>query len=67
MLAFAHPERPCFDRSRPGEAESDDDDESDDDEGETGKVKGRERWLISGGKDGRVAVWSLMDFEKGKK
>ena len=24
----------------------------------------RSRWLVSGGQDGRVAIWSLMDFEK---
>jgi hypothetical protein len=22
----------------------------------------RSRWLVSGGKDGRVVVWALMDF-----
>jgi WD40 repeat protein len=24
----------------------------------------RERWLVSGGKDRRVALWSLMDFDR---
>lgn len=23
-----------------------------------------ERWMVSGGMDGRVGVWELMDFEK---
>lgn len=24
----------------------------------------RNRWLVGGGKDGRVSIWALMDFEK---
>jgi hypothetical protein len=37
------------------DAESDSDDE---DEG----AEDRSRWLASGGKDARVALWCLMDF-----
>jgi ASTRA-associated protein 1 len=38
-------------------------------EGETDHVDGEEleirsRWLATGGKDGRIAVWQLMDFLK---
>jgi hypothetical protein len=43
------------------------DDESDlDDDGMTTGAAGpvMERWLASGGLDGRVAVWALMDFER---
>jgi hypothetical protein len=69
-LAFAHPDplsaSSARDREENDDDDEDDDDDDDDDEGETGKVKGRERWLVSGGKDGRVAVWELMEFEKGK-
>jgi ASTRA-associated protein 1 len=42
------------------------DDCSDADEGDdemSGEEKARRsRWLVSGGKDGRVVVWALMDF-----
>jgi hypothetical protein len=24
----------------------------------------RKRWLVGGGKDGRVSIWALIDFEK---
>ena len=27
----------------------------------------RERWLVSGGKDGRLAIWGLMEFKKDDK
>ncbi len=38
-------------------------DESDDDDEMSGEEKARRsRWLVSGGKDGRVVVWELMDF-----
>ena len=47
----------------------DDDDCGDADEGndEDDEISGEEkarrsRWLVSGGKDGRVVVWALMDF-----
>ncbi|EIM90838.1 WD40 repeat-like protein [Stereum hirsutum FP-91666 SS1] len=34
----------------------------DEDEIDEGEKEKRGRWLISGGKDGRVAIWELMDF-----
>ena len=40
-----------------------DGDDDDDDDSLTGEEKARRsRWLVSGGKDGRVVVWELMDF-----
>ena len=38
------------------------DEDSEDDEGVEDGAPPRERWLISGGKDRRVALWGLMDF-----
>jgi hypothetical protein len=26
----------------------------------------RQRWLLCGGKDARISIWELMDFEKKK-
>jgi len=37
------------------------------DEGDTyslAELAQRERWLIAGGKDTRVTIWSLISFEK---
>ena len=42
-----------------GEGDDDGDDEMSADE-----KASRERWLVSGGKDGRVVVWALMDFAR---
>lgn len=39
--------------------EDDDDGDVDDD---VDSIPPRERWLASGGKDGKVALWGLMDF-----
>jgi len=36
--------------------------DDDDDEMSAEEKAHRSRWLVSGGKDGRVAVWALMDF-----
>ena len=53
---------------RGGGDDDDDDDgqEEDEDEDEmSAEEKARRaRWLVSGGKDGRVAVWALMDFTR---
>jgi ASTRA-associated protein 1 len=52
-----------YDRDRDDTVDrsSDDDDDDDDEMSAEEKVR-RSRWLVSGGKDGRVAVWALMDF-----
>lgn len=41
---------------------AEDEDEDDEDEMTMGEKARRVRWLVSGGKDGRVAIWELMDF-----
>ncbi|KAK4689687.1 ASTRA-associated protein 1, partial [Tremellales sp. Uapishka_1] len=46
-----------------GEEDESDEDEDDGMEGQCGSVPPRERWLASGGKDTRVALWGLMDFK----
>ncbi|KAI0272162.1 WD-40 repeat-containing protein [Russula aff. rugulosa BPL654] len=54
-----------FARARPGDCSdcSDADDGNDEDDEMSGEEKARRsRWLVSGGKDGRVVVWELMDF-----
>jgi hypothetical protein len=33
-------------------------------EQEDESAESRERWLVSGGKDRRVALWSLMEFDR---
>lgn len=38
-------------------------DEDEDDMSEEEKVE-RARWLVGGGKDNRVSVWTLINFEK---
>jgi len=45
-----------------GGREGDEEDDDDDDEMSTEEKASRSRWLVSGGKDGRVVVWALMDF-----
>lgn len=43
-----------------------DGDDSDDSDGSSKSLHGsgsRKRWLVSGGKDTRIALWGLMDFE----
>ena len=46
--------------------ENPDDEEIDSDDEELSKEEklDRSRWLIAGGKDNRVSIWSLMSFEK---
>lgn len=73
-LAFANPQHAAgllpapsappsdtieLERGAEGESASDDSDEED-----TSLVP-RERWLASGGKDRRIALWGLMDFGRG--
>ncbi|KAF8071996.1 WD-40 repeat-containing protein [Lyophyllum atratum] len=41
----------------------DDEDSSDDEMGKDEKEE-RARWLVAGGKDNRVSIWSLMSFQK---
>ncbi|KAI0267724.1 WD40 repeat-like protein [Gloeopeniophorella convolvens] len=43
-------------------AAPDGEDDGEDDELDSEEKARRARWLVSGGKDGRVAVWALMDF-----
>jgi len=44
-----------------GARDDDEDEEFSDSEAET-----RKRWLVAGGKDGRISVWELIDFAKPK-
>jgi WD40 repeat protein len=64
VLAFAH--NPILDSSGT-EVESTielgNEEDSDDDENGGGGAH-RERWLVSGSKDRRVALWELIDFTK---
>ena len=41
-----------------------DDEDSDDDSDDEVVGKGRYNWLVSGGKDRRVALWELMNFNQ---
>jgi hypothetical protein len=52
-----------------GGDDDDDGDEEEDADTDTDEMSAEEkarrsRWLVSGGKDGRVAVWALMDFTR---
>lgn len=47
--------------------EGGDEDEDEDDDGfSSSEIEARKRWLVAGGKDGRVSIWELMDFVKPK-
>jgi len=46
-----------------GDAAGDDEEE---DEFGNSEFEARKRWLVAGGKDGRISVWELMDFAKPK-
>jgi len=39
-------------------------DGDDDEEFSSSEIEAQKRWLIAGGKDGRVSIWELMDFAK---
>lgn len=43
-----------------------DEDVDEDDEFSNSEVEARKRWLVAGGKDGRISIWELMDFVKPK-
>lgn len=50
-----------------GDDGGDDDLDDSDSDGEAADARPRmARWLVSGGLDGRVGVWELMDFQRGK-
>ncbi|WVW85056.1 hypothetical protein I302_107092 [Kwoniella bestiolae CBS 10118] len=68
-LCFPNPSDQSSQNGRELEDQStidiEDDSDSGGDEDENDSVSARERWLVSGGKDTRVALWGLMNFEKG--
>lgn len=37
-------------------------DDDEDEEFSNSEIEARKRWLVAGGKDGRISVWELMDF-----
>jgi hypothetical protein len=39
-------------------------DEAEDEEMDEEEKESRKRWLVGGGKDGRISIWALMDFQK---
>ena len=41
-------------------------DDDEDDEFSNSEIEARKRWLVAGGKDGRISVWELIDFAKPK-
>lgn len=41
-------------------------DDDEDEEFSGSEIEARKRWLVAGGKDGRISVWELMDFAKPK-
>ena len=41
-----------------------DDDEGSDDEMSKNEKATRARWLVGGGKDNRISIWSLISFTK---
>lgn len=41
-------------------------DNDEDEEFSNPEIEARKRWLMAGGKDGRISVWELMDFAKPK-
>ena len=55
-------------RSTPASLEQGDDagDDDEDEEFSGSEVEARKRWLVAGGKDGRISVWELMDFTRPK-
>ena len=41
-------------------------DDDEDEELSNSEMEARKRWLVAGGKDGRISVWELIDFAKPK-
>jgi len=65
VLAFANCPPPTSSSS--SSRVENEEEESDDEADEAGLVKGRDRWLATGGTDARVAVWELIGFESKSK
>ena len=40
--------------------------DGEDEEFSNSEIEARNRWLVVGGKDGRISIWKLMDFTKPK-
>ncbi|KAI0635762.1 WD-40 repeat-containing protein [Trametes polyzona] len=57
-VAFAHPRPVAAPAPTEVSEEEDEDDMTEEERAE------RTRWLVSGGQDSRVAIWSLIDFSK---
>jgi hypothetical protein len=64
-VAFAHSVVPGPPHGGEDEGQSSVNEDSDD-EMSAKEIEARTRWLLAGGKEGRVSVWSLMDFESKK-
>lgn len=67
VVAFARAAEPSLGADAAADAsgrERSDDAEDEDEDMDEKEKKARSRWLIGGGKDGRVSIWVLMDFQK---
>jgi hypothetical protein len=64
-VAFARSLRGTHEKFEIGVVGGAPEDEASDDEDEISEEqkKQRARWLVSGGKDSRVSIWELMDFD----
>ena len=62
-VAFARSEPRSIGGDGGGERHEEDEDEYGDEMSEVEKEE-RTRWLVSGGQDHRVTIWSLIDFGK---
>ena len=62
-VAFARSEPRSIGSDGGGERHEEDEDEYGDEMSEVEKEE-RTRWLVSGGQDHRVAIWSLIEFGK---
>lgn len=50
----------------PASAEEGAGDDDEDEEFNKSEIEARKRWLVAGGKDGRISIWELMDFTNPK-